>query len=85
MAEQPQASPIDVTMDADSSDTNRSNQHGRQMALVEGSTPHLSTETNDLLRRRLRSASLLLFSGFLAFFIRSLFNLDIGSALSTTR
>jgi serine/threonine-protein kinase len=43
----------------------------RPMAIVEGSTPELSSEINDLLRRRLRSAALLLFAGFLAFFVRS--------------
>ena len=48
----------------------------RNMALVEGNTPQLSTETNDLLRRRLRSASLMLFAGFLAFFIRNFFYLS---------
>ena len=46
------------------------------MVIVEGSRPQLSVETNDLLRTRLRSASLLMFAGFLAFFIRSLFRLD---------
>ncbi|MEM6799037.1 MAG: serine/threonine-protein kinase, partial [Planctomycetota bacterium] len=43
------------------------------VALVEGSTPHLTSETRDLLRRRLRAASALLFAGFATFFIRSLF------------
>jgi len=46
------------------------------MALVEGNTPHLSDETDALLRNRLRIAALLLFAGFLAFFIKSLFYLD---------
>jgi serine/threonine-protein kinase len=46
------------------------------MALVEGSTPHLSRETNDLLRDRLRVASLLLFTGYLVFFLKNLFYLD---------
>ena len=43
------------------------------VALVEGSTPGLSGETNDLLRDRLRVASLLLFAGYLSFFIKNLF------------
>jgi tRNA A-37 threonylcarbamoyl transferase component Bud32 len=38
--------------------------------------PELSRETNDLLRQRLRIASLLLFAGFFAFFIKGLFHLD---------
>ena len=43
------------------------------MAIVEGTTPQLSGEINDLLRRRLQSASLILFGGFLAFFVKRLF------------
>ncbi len=42
----------------------------RQVALVEGSTPHLSQETRDVLRNRLRIAAVLLFMGFLAFLLR---------------
>ncbi len=48
----------------------------RAVALVQGSAPELTAETNDLLRDRLRVASLLLFSAFLTFLIRSLFLLD---------
>lgn len=46
------------------------------VALVEGSTPELSGETYDLLRDRLRVASLLLFAGYLSFFVKNLFFLD---------
>lgn len=46
------------------------------MALIEGSTPKLSGEINDVLRDRLRMASLLLFAGYLSFFIKNLFYLD---------
>jgi tRNA A-37 threonylcarbamoyl transferase component Bud32 len=42
----------------------------RGVALVEGSTPHLSAETRDLLRTRLRLAAIMFFVGFLAFLIR---------------
>src|SRR3954453_7069604 len=42
----------------------------RGVALVEGSTPHLSSETRDLLRNRLRLAAILFFIGFCAFLIR---------------
>ena len=45
----------------------------RHVALVEGSTPHLSAETRDLLRNRLRIAAVLFFVGFLAFLIRWFF------------
>src|SRR5882672_2142130 len=45
----------------------------RGVALVEGSTPHLSAETRDLLRNRLRLAAILFFVGFLAFLIRWFF------------
>ncbi|HEX6962414.1 MAG TPA: serine/threonine-protein kinase [Lacipirellula sp.] len=41
----------------------------RRVALVEGSTPHLSSETRSLLRKRLRMAALLLGAGFGLFFL----------------
>jgi serine/threonine-protein kinase len=46
------------------------------IALVEGSQPGLSRETDTLLRERLRIASLLLFSGFLAFLVKNLLFLE---------
>ncbi len=42
-------------------------------AFVEGSGPHLSDETQTLLRRRLRAASLVLVIGFGLFFVRGFF------------
>ncbi|HVT26686.1 MAG TPA: serine/threonine-protein kinase, partial [Lacipirellulaceae bacterium] len=42
----------------------------RRVALVEGSTPHLSAETRELLRNRLRIAAIMLFVGFFLFLIR---------------
>src|SRR5262245_4719603 len=45
----------------------------RGVALVEGSTPHLSAETRDLLRNRLRIAAVLFFVGFFVFLIRWFF------------
>src|SRR5690348_9245044 len=45
----------------------------RGVALVEGSTPHLSAETRDLLRNRLRIAAILFFVGFFVFLIRWFF------------
>jgi eukaryotic-like serine/threonine-protein kinase len=48
----------------------------RGVALVEGSTPHLSAETRDLLRNRLRIAAILFFIGFLAFLVRWFFYWD---------
>jgi serine/threonine-protein kinase len=56
----------------DSSDALRDDAR-RQVALVEGSTPHLSAETRDVLRNRLRIAAVMFFIGFLAFFIRWFF------------
>ncbi|RIK74644.1 MAG: serine/threonine protein kinase [Planctomycetota bacterium] len=44
----------------------------RRVALVEGSGAHLSVETRDLLRRRLRIVALLLFTGLSVFAIWSL-------------
>ncbi|MEM6328924.1 MAG: serine/threonine-protein kinase [Planctomycetota bacterium] len=40
------------------------------VALVDGSTPHLTSETRGLLRRRLRAAAVLLFAGFAIFLLR---------------
>jgi serine/threonine-protein kinase len=57
----------------DSSDDSLRNEARRRVALVEGSTPHLSAETRELLRNRLRIAAVLFFVGFLAFFIRWFF------------
>jgi serine/threonine-protein kinase len=70
-----QATPFDPTIDASSAEFARSAEPPRGVALIEGSTPQLSAETNDLLRDRLRVASLLLCVGFLAFFVKKLFDL----------
>jgi tRNA A-37 threonylcarbamoyl transferase component Bud32 len=51
---------------ADSSG-NRSSGAKPRMALVEGSTPHMSDETRTLLRKRLRTVAVLLFGGLGAF------------------
>lgn len=40
--------------------------------LVEGSSPHLTSETRDVLRQRLRIAALIFFAAFTAFWIRDL-------------
>jgi serine/threonine-protein kinase len=45
----------------------------KQVALVEGSTPHLSAETRDVLRSRLRLAAILFFIGFSVFLVRWFF------------
>jgi serine/threonine-protein kinase len=53
------------------SDTRRFREAARgQVALVEGSSPHLSQVTRDVLRSRLRIAALLFFVSFLAFLSR---------------
>src|ERR1700755_1754844 len=56
----------------DSSGDSMRKEARRGVALVEGSTPHLSAETRDLLRNRLRIAAIMFFIGFSAFLIRSL-------------
>lgn len=54
-----------------SGSTDRLRQAARRLVhVVEGSPPHLSTETRDVLRGRLLAVSLLFFGGFLAFLIR---------------
>jgi serine/threonine-protein kinase len=65
--------PFDETVEIRRRRGKRPDAGGAAMAFVEGTAPELSNETNDLLRRRLRSASLLLFAGFLAYFVRHLF------------
>jgi serine/threonine-protein kinase len=62
--------------DEDSSEQRVREEARRRVALVEGSTPHLSAETRDVLRNRLRIAAVLFFIGFLAFFIRWFFYWD---------
>jgi len=71
------ATPYDDTLDAPLSEAS-SGEHTRlpAVALIEGSTPHLSGETHHLLRTRLRMAALLLSAGFLAFFLKSLLYLE---------
>jgi hypothetical protein len=49
----------------------------QQVALVEGSALHMSSETRALLRNRLRIVALLLFVGFLAYLLRSLASIDV--------
>ena len=44
----------------------------RRVALVEGSTPHMSSETRSLLRRRLRTVAVLLLIGFGTFLLWSM-------------
>jgi len=75
MAEPQQASPFDPTLDAAAAAVGCASPSHHAVEFVEGSTPELSAETNALLRDRLRVASLLLFGGYLAFFIKGLFEL----------
>ncbi len=56
----------------------------RNIALVEGSSPHLSAETRGLLRNRLRLAAILFFVGFSAFLVRWLFYRDEWTAKGHT-
>src|SRR5262245_41319298 len=41
----------------------------RQVAFVEGSAPHLSVETRNVLRSRLRASAVMLFIGFAVFLV----------------
>jgi serine/threonine-protein kinase len=70
-----------------SDSTNRgSDSARRQVALVEGSAPHLSQETQDLLRSRLRIAATVFFAGFVGFLTQWYFNWEAwgGPAHRTT-
>ncbi len=51
-----------------------------KVAMCEGSSPHMSKETRSLLRSRLRTASLMLATGFGVFFLRQLFLTNYASA-----
>src|SRR5262249_39255016 len=57
----------------------------RRVALVEGSTPHMSGETENLLRRRLRIVALLLFVGLGAFLVWSLIRVPLAVNLGHER
>lgn len=60
---------VEVTLDSPAQ-VSRAVTHNRcQMALVEGSGPHLTTETAGVLRVRLRAASICLFAGFASFLV----------------
>ncbi|MFT7639476.1 MAG: hypothetical protein ACI9G1_001212, partial [Pirellulaceae bacterium] len=54
------------------------------MAFVEGSQASVGTESNELLRIRIRSASLALFALYLTFFVLSLFRIGRFNGLETT-
>jgi tRNA A-37 threonylcarbamoyl transferase component Bud32 len=56
----------------DESNTQLRKSARRRVALVEGSTPHMSSETRSLLRTRLRTVAVLLFIGFGSFLLYSL-------------
>ncbi len=51
----------------------------RCVALVDGPTPHLTAETEQLLRVRLRMAAGLLFLGFAAFLVQNVFHVDLSA------
>ncbi len=77
MTSEPSSISNDVTLDSPPGDAiDAATAAHRRVALIEGSTPHLSTETQGLLRRRLRITALLMFGGFLAFLINGLFSLQ---------
>lgn len=59
-----------------SGEVSRTGQHRGKVELVAGSGPGLESETQALLRIRLRAAGLVLFGGVLAFYIRDLFVAD---------
>ncbi len=71
------AETIDATMGKSPSSTDRLRSATRGMiALVEGSSLHMSGETRVLLQHRLRAAAIVLFSGFAAFLLRGIVMAD---------
>jgi tRNA A-37 threonylcarbamoyl transferase component Bud32 len=75
IAPRPAFEAFDSNTKDSSGDSLRREARGK-VALVEGSTPHLSAETRDLLRNRLRIAAIMFFVGFSAFLIRWFFHWD---------
>jgi tRNA A-37 threonylcarbamoyl transferase component Bud32 len=58
----------------------QSDSHGpKPVAIVAGSGPHLTSETQSLLRCRLRKSALLLAGGFAIFFVWSIFQFDLSN------
>jgi len=82
-------SPTDATIDAspemaDSASSSRGSLHASKrqarVELIAGTAPHLTSQTERLLRVRLRMAVLVLFFGFAAFLVRNAFELDFSVA-----
>lgn len=75
MAQHIESAPFDQTIETGHPIPKRARKSIKQkaVAIIEGNAPELSTETYDLLRRRLRAVALLFTLGFAAFFIRALF------------
>jgi eukaryotic-like serine/threonine-protein kinase len=71
------AAPPSQVAHADSSQLRMRVSARQQVALVEGSTPHLSSETRDLLRSRLRTTAILFFVAFSAFLCRWAFHWEV--------
>lgn len=78
------AAPPRLAEAKDSSDEKIRAEARRNIALVEGSSPHLSAETRALLRNRLRIAAILFFVAFSAFLVRWLFYWDEWAAKGHT-
>ena len=71
--------PSDLTLDAPSDSAAICSGPQCKVHLVEGSGSELSGETENLLRSRLRSAALLLFTGFASFLVWHTIRLDIST------
>ncbi len=72
---------VPILSDPDASSERVHDSARRRIALVEGSTPHMSDETRGLLRRRLRISAVLLLTGFSSFLLwvlaMSAYNADL--------
>ena len=64
------------TIDTPSPSADNSSGPAMPVHLVEGSTPHLTSETQGVLRGRLRASALLLFGGFAVFLVYDLFHME---------
>lgn len=83
MDDTPRLAPTDPTLDASPSSAHVDGRGGNSCAavgFVEGSGPHLTSETQVLLRQRLRSASLILLAAGAVFLPIRLLNSDLSGA-----
>src|SRR5262245_54642516 len=79
--QQPAFSPLDETLVVPALDDTPAKACRPRMEIVEGSGPHLTAETQVLLRLRLKAAAIILLIGFAAFLVRHVIGVLTGEPL----